>query len=208
MEIQSNPMNTSISSRVFVEGIWPTSPPALNISSNFISDPRNNNACVTGYPHILSNPIDEGPKYDNQVDNGKKSEDSMDCWLFGVNLRESSNTTTVSTACEKETGWPTTIPSGPKEKESIPPAAAAACETGKGQNPNNNNNTVSQKEEKQIDDASPNERQSKQASVLSMRTRTKVHFPAHCNILRLIPFIFFWRITLIKLKEINVYHQL
>lgn len=170
-EINSSPMNTHSSSRVRMEGIWPASPP-LNVSPNFFSDPRNNKAggatqpSISGYTPVLSKPNDNGPRND-QAENGKKSESSIDYWLFGVNLTKNSKTV-LPPPSETEMGSPTTIPSGPKESN----PSAAACETEKGQSPNNN--TVSQKEQKQID-ASPNERQSKQASVLSLRTRTKVH---------------------------------
>ncbi|KAJ1378682.1 PB1 domain [Sesbania bispinosa] len=165
-DINSNPINTnSISSRVRVEGIWPSSP-HLNITPNLYSDPKNNKGVaeqspISGYPTVSSRPSD-GPPRDRVVD-GKKSENSLDCWLFGVNL--TNNSSNVITPSEKEVGCPcpTIVPSGPKE--SMP--AAVACETERVQTPNKGQKQI-------ISDTSPNEWQNKQASVPSMRTRTKV----------------------------------
>ncbi|TKY64095.1 Auxin response factor 7 [Spatholobus suberectus] len=164
--INSNPINanSSSSSRVRVEGVWPSSP-HLNVTSNLFSDPSNNNgvlarSSISGYPNVPSRSSD-GPTCD-RVEDGKKTENSPDCWLFGVNL--TNNSSNVINSLDGLSIVPT---SGPKE--SIP---AAACETERVQTPNY---SLSNKGQKQIiSEASPNEWQNKQATVPSMRTRTKV----------------------------------
>ncbi|KAK7338074.1 hypothetical protein VNO77_18672 [Canavalia gladiata] len=165
-EISGNPMNANTCGpRLHVEGM--RSSPHLNVSSNFFPDPKNNKAVavqssVSGYPHVSSRPNDDSAH--DPVESGKKPENPMDCWLFGVNL--TNNFTNVALP-EKELGCPAIIPSGPKD--SIP---VAACKTEGGQNANS---SVVSKEQKQIiSDASPNERQTKPATVPSLRTRTKV----------------------------------
>ncbi|KAK7285770.1 hypothetical protein RJT34_20551 [Clitoria ternatea] len=164
-EINSNPMNAkSSSSRVRIEGVWPSSP-HLNASPNFFPDLKNSQvvvapSSVSGYPLASSRWNDDSAH--DPLESDKKTENPMDCWLFGVNL------TNNFTNADKEVGCPAiTIPCGPKD--SIP---VAACETETGQNPNY---SLSNKEQKQIiSDAAPNERQTKQATVPSTRTRTKV----------------------------------
>lgn len=155
-----NTTNSS-STRVQVEGrIWPSSP-HLNVTSNLFSDAKSNKGVtaqspLSGYANIASRPSD-GPTRD-RVEDGKKTENPLACWLFGVNLTNKSSSNVI-TPSEKELGCPspTVVTSGPKE--SIP---AAACET-------------TERVQKQIiSDASPNEWQNKQTSVPSMRTRTKV----------------------------------
>ncbi|TKY61245.1 Auxin response factor 18 [Spatholobus suberectus] len=166
-EIDGNPMNANnSSSRVRVEGMWPSSP-HLNVSSNFFPDPKNSKAVaaqssVSGYAPVSSRPNDDSAH--DPVECAKRSENPMDCWVFGVNL---TNNFTNGTLPDKELGCPAIIPSGPKD--SIP---VAACESEAGLNPNY---ALSNKEQKQIiSDGSLSERQTKQATVPSMRTRTKV----------------------------------
>ncbi|XP_057439679.1 auxin response factor 18-like [Lotus japonicus] len=141
--------------------------PHLNLSSNFINpEPKNNKdvaalSSACGYYPVSSRPND-GSAHD-QVESGKKTENSMDCWVFGVNL------TTTFPNVDKELGCQVIIPSGPNDPL---PIAACETETEGGHNPNY---SVSNKEQKQIiSDASLNERQNKQVSIPSLRTRTKV----------------------------------
>ncbi|KAL9320492.1 hypothetical protein ACSQ67_012331 [Phaseolus vulgaris] len=168
-EINVNPMNgnKSSSSRVRVEGMWPSSP-HLSVSSNLFPDPKNSKAVtaqsnVSGYAPVSCRPNDDLAH--DPVECGKRSENPMDCWVFGVNL--TNNFTNVALP-DKELGCPAIIiPSGPKD--SIP---VAACETQAGQN---HNYSLSNKVQKQIiSDGSPSERHAKQATVPSTRTRTKV----------------------------------
>lgn len=164
IQVLWNAMNntSSCNSRFRVEGAWP--PSHLNISSNCFPDPKNNKSVtahpsVPGYPPVSSWPND-APAYD-QIENGKKSENAVGCRLFGVNLTNNSNNVAP---LEKESRGCTASPSG--SKESIP------CEAKSNQNPNC---SVYQKEQKQeASNASPNERQSRQASLPATRTRTKV----------------------------------
>ncbi|XP_027350983.1 auxin response factor 18-like isoform X2 [Abrus precatorius] len=168
-EINGNPVNAnSSSSKVRAEGMWSSSP-HLNASCNFFPDPKNNKAVATqlsvsgSYPPVSSERNDDLAH--DPVESGKKTENPMDCWVFGVNL---TNNFTNVTLPEKEIGCPAIIPSGPKDS-----IAVAACETEAAQNPNY---SLSNKEQMQvISDASPNEKQTKQATIVpSMRTRTKV----------------------------------
>ncbi|XP_057454839.1 auxin response factor 18-like isoform X2 [Lotus japonicus] len=162
-DISSNPIKTS-------SRIWPCSP-HLNVTSNFFSDPKIKgvklqSSTISSYAYVSSRPID-GPTC--VEDDGKKSENPLDCWLFGVNL---SNNSSNGIAClEKELGCscPTTVPSGPNESN-----PAGACETERVQSPDF---SLSNKGQSQIiSEASPIEWQKKQASVTvpAMRTRTKV----------------------------------
>ncbi|KAK7397447.1 hypothetical protein VNO78_18619 [Psophocarpus tetragonolobus] len=126
-EINGNSMNDG------VEGKWGCSP---------YSNPKNSKA-VTAQSWVSSHdPVECG---------GKRSENPMDCWLFGVNL---SNKSTNVGLPDKEWVCPAIIPSGPR------------CDTETGQNPNY---SLSNKEQKQI--ICDGERHTKQAST---RTRTKV----------------------------------
>ncbi|KAE9598042.1 putative transcription factor ARF family [Lupinus albus] len=167
-EINDNPIDTNYaSSRVRIEGIWPSSP-HLNVPSNYFPDLRNNKSVRTtqssnvGCSPTSSTPND-GSMHD-QVVNGKRTENRLDIWVFGVNL--SSNLANVAVS-PKEFECPTTVPSA--LKESVP---VAACESDTCQNLNN---SLSDKEQKQITSgASPNERQNTQTSAPSLRTRTKV----------------------------------
>ncbi|RDX94285.1 Auxin response factor 9, partial [Mucuna pruriens] len=164
-----NANNSSSSSRVRVEGVW--SSPHLNVTSNLFSDPNNNNgtsalSSISTYPNVPSKSSD-GPTCD-RVEDGKKTENPLDCWLFGVNLSNNCSNV-ISPSSEREVRGPSSsiVPSGPKE--SIP---AAACETERVQSPNY---SLSNKGQKQIiSEASPIEWQNKQATVPSMRTRIKV----------------------------------
>ncbi|KAI4328927.1 hypothetical protein L6164_021241 [Bauhinia variegata] len=165
-EINCKPMNGKNSascSRVRVEGMWSSSS-HLHASSNFF--PSNNNAVmgrssITGYAPVSSRPSDS--LVHEQVENGKKSENSPGIMLFGVDLK---NNNTISPR-DKEMGRPTMVPSGPKESIIV-----AACETERGQN---RNYPMSKTEPKKVtSDATPYAKQSKQVSAPSTRTRTKV----------------------------------
>ncbi|KAI9110005.1 hypothetical protein K1719_019046 [Acacia pycnantha] len=164
--INGNAMNNSSScnSRVRVEGPWPSS------HLNCFPDPKNNKAVavqssISGYPPPGSSWPNDASACD-QVENAKKCENPVGCRLFGVNLANNSNN--VAPPEKESRGCTATTPSG--SKESVP---VVACETKTSQNPNC---SVSKKEQKQeMSNASPNnERLSKQASLLSTRTRTKV----------------------------------
>ena len=126
------------------EGTWHS--PHINASSKSSPDPQNNKAVVAQ----SSRPSDGSTR--ECVEDGRKTGNAMECWLFGVNLTSSSSNVAP---LEKELGYPN--PCGPKE--SLP---VGACETGRVQTPNNHSLS--------------NKGQKKQAPVPSMRTRTKVHF--------------------------------
>ncbi|CAL0302185.1 unnamed protein product [Lupinus luteus] len=167
-EINGNSTNTNSStSRVRTEGIWPSTP-NLNPSSNYFSDLQNNKSvAATKSPNVSCPPPSSRPNdglIHDQIENGREIEKRADIWVFGVNL--SSNSTNVALQ-EKELGSIAIIPSGPKESFPIAP-----CETENGQNLNS---SLSNKEQKQIISGTPlNEKQNKQASIPSLRTRTKV----------------------------------
>ncbi|XP_020212758.1 auxin response factor 18 isoform X2 [Cajanus cajan] len=148
-EINGNPMNgKNNSSKVPVEGMWPSSPHLNVVSSNFLADAK---AVAAQSPISGYAPVNDDSAPD-PTECGKRSENPMDCWLFGVNL---TNNFTNPALPDKELGCPT---SGPKD--SVP---VAPCETDA---PHNSN-----KEHKQI---ISDERHTKQANVPSTRTRTKV----------------------------------
>ncbi|KAL2345916.1 hypothetical protein Fmac_007201 [Flemingia macrophylla] len=153
-EINSNRMNGKNSStKVPVEGMWPSSPQLNVVSSNFFADRKAVAAqsFVSGYT-----PVNDDSAHD-PVECGKKSENPMDFWLFGVNL---TNNFTNPGLPDKELGCPTTVSSVPKD--SVP---VAACETGA---PHNSSYSLSNKQ--MLSD----ERHTKQTTVPSMRSRTKV----------------------------------
>lgn len=148
-----------VSSRVLVEGIWPNSP-HLNVTSNPYAN-----------TNIASRPSD-GLTCD-RVEDPKKNENPLDCWLFGVNLNNKNKSCSVNSCLEKELGCPSltiVTTSGPKESIIL---TTNACETEKVQSPNYSLSNKGQ-QKKIISDASPNEWQNKLATVPSMRTRTKV----------------------------------
>lgn len=148
-----------VSSRVLVEGIWPNSP-HLNVTSNPYAN-----------TNIASRPSD-GLTCD-RVEDAKKNENPLDCWLFGVNLNNKNKSCNVNSCLEKELGCPSlniVTTSGPKESIIL---TTNACETEKVQSPNYSLSNKGQ-QKKIISDASPNEWQNKLATVPSMRTRTKV----------------------------------
>nr|XP_027192816.1 auxin response factor 18 isoform X3 [Cicer arietinum] len=164
-EVQ-NKENQIVCSRVMVEGIWPNSP-NLNVTSNPFSDAKNK-----GYPNINIAPrLSDGPACD-RLEDAKKTENPLDCWLFGVNLNNNNKCSNVNSCLDKEVGCGSlsnVTSSGPKESN-----PANACETEKIiQSPNYS--LSNKKGQKQIiSDASPNEWQNQLANVPSMRTRTKV----------------------------------
>lgn len=155
-----------------MEGVWPSSP-HLNVSPNLFSDPINNNgvsakSSMAIYPNVPSKSSDV-PTCDRGEDGKKTEKNSLDCWLFGVNLSNKCCGNVISPS-ERELRGPISSNVGSGPKESIP---AAACETERVQSLNY---SLSNKGQKQIiSEASPNEWQNKQATVPSMRTRTKVH---------------------------------
>lgn len=165
--ISGSAMNNNISrnTRARIEGAWPSSS-HLNISSNCFPDPKNNKA-IAHPPPVPSWPHD-------QAENVKKCENPIGCRLFGVNLTNNSNNAAPQ---EKEIRGCTAGPSG--SKESVP---VVACEIKTSQNPNC---SVSKNEQKQETLNAPpsNERQNKQASLPSTRTRTKVRDQQNFNIL-------------------------
>ncbi|KAF7826201.1 auxin response factor 18-like isoform X1 [Senna tora] len=166
-DMNGNPLNNSNSSstRVRMEGNWPSH---MNVPSNCFPDPQSNKAVVeqtsvSGYPPVSSQQNNR-PVYD-QVENEKKSENPVGYRLFGVTLTNNSGNVA---SLEKQLGGCTTIiPSG-GAKESVP---IAACETEKGQN---SDPSLSKEQKQETSNVSPNERQSKQVSLPSTRTRTKV----------------------------------
>ncbi|WJX92481.1 Arf11p [Trifolium repens] len=120
---------------------------------------------------IAPRPLDD-PTSNHGLDANKKT-NSLECWLFGVNLNTNNKcTNNVNPCLVKENGSPNlTIASTSGPKESI---LTNACETEKVQSPNNSLSTKGQLQKKIICDVSQNEWQNKLATVPSMRTRTKV----------------------------------
>ena len=166
-EISGNLVNANCSpssTRVRVDRVWSPSPHS-NTSLSLFPDPKTNETVAaqtptSGYPSVLSS-SPRGGSYE-QLENGKKSEGTLGCWVFGINLR---NSPTFAAPLEKERG--PNIPSVPKE---IVPVAASETDR------NDSSYSLLKKEQKQLtSDASPNDKLSKQTSVPATRTRTKVH---------------------------------
>ncbi|XP_062154550.1 auxin response factor 18 [Alnus glutinosa] len=153
-------------SRVRAEGMWPSSP-HINVSLDLFSDSAEDDKTVTAqstlsdYVSPVSSRLRNGVIHDH-VEKGTKSETSLVCRLFGIDLLTKNSQTTAPSDREPEIRMP--MGKGPS------PTAASESDRV-----NNLDTSKSPKEQKQLTpDASLRETHSKQGSSLSMRTRTKV----------------------------------
>ncbi|KAL9435276.1 hypothetical protein AB3S75_021531 [Citrus x aurantiifolia] len=162
-EIDNTIINNSndCSSRLAPEGIWPSSP-HLNVSLNLFPDSTDDHRIVAAQS-VLSGYASSGRPGNavihEEVERGKKSEASLGCWLFGIDLKHNSNT---AAPLGRKVVDPTTGTSGVKG------SARAASDFDTSQNQD-------LKEVKRgMADVSRKETQNKQGSAASTRTRTKV----------------------------------
>lgn len=176
-EIDSTIVNNSndCSSRLAPEGIWPSSP-HLNVSLNLFPDSTDDHRIVAAQS-VLSGYASSGRPGNavihEEVERGKKSEASLGCWLFGIDLKHNSNT---AAPLGRKVVDPTTGTSGVKG------SARAASDFDASQNQD-------LKEVKRgMADVSRKETQNKQGSAASTRTRTKVKFDVFSGPLLLVYF--------------------
>ncbi|KAJ6955563.1 auxin response factor 18-like isoform X2 [Populus alba x Populus x berolinensis] len=168
-EIDSNLLNNSSScnTRARPEGIWPPSP-HMNVSLNCFPDSVGDNNFATTRSIIsgFSSPISSRQSnclINEQVEKGRKYENSVGCRLFGIDLTSNSGSSAPS---EKEPGYPTVDSNGTK---GFGPAVSEA------ERAQTMDVSMYLKEQKQVlSEAMVKESQSKQGSTTSMRTRTKV----------------------------------
>ncbi|XP_011023162.1 PREDICTED: auxin response factor 18 isoform X2 [Populus euphratica] len=167
-EIDSNLLNSSSScnTRARPEGIWPS--PHMNGSLNFFPDSVGDNNFATTQSIIsgFSSPISSRQSnclINEQVEKGRKYENSVGCRLFGIDLTSNSSS---SAPPEKEPGYPIVDSNGTK---GLGPAASEA------ERAQTMDVSMYLKEQNQVlSEAMLKESQSKQGSTTSMRTRTKV----------------------------------
>lgn len=151
-------------SMVRSEGIWPSSP-RVDVSLNLYQDSAGDNkagsarSVLSGY----GSPISSRPN--NQAEKGMKSEASVGCRLFGINLTSHS---TSPSHPERESAC--SLMTSSSDKGCIPAAAPDADKT--------HNQEVSKltMDQKTISEVPLKDTQSKQGSTLSSRSRTKVNF--------------------------------
>ncbi|BFG22181.1 hypothetical protein CerSpe_084550 [Prunus speciosa] len=160
--------NSYSSSRIYSEGIWPSSP-HVNVSLSLFPDSKEGNKNVTtgsvlsSIASRVSSKASSKPSntlIPGQVGKEKKS-DSSDLWLFGYNLTNNSKTVSPPESepvCK-------TMSCGGKG-----PITAAAFEVDQDLDVSK----LSKEQKQVISEASPGETQGKQGSTLSTRTRTKV----------------------------------
>lgn len=141
----------------------------MNVSLNLFPDSAEENKALTtwssvsGYASPIPSRQSNGLMHE-QVEKGKKYENSVGCRLFGIDLTSNSN----AAAPEKEPVHSTVDCSG--TKVSVPA-------TGEADRAQSMDVSMSSKEQKQVvPEALPKEMQSKQGSTASARTRTKVKF--------------------------------
>lgn len=146
-------------SRVRAEGMWPASP-HMNVSLDLFSDSAEDDKTVTAqstlsdYISPVSSRLRNGLIHDH-VEKGTKSEATLGCRLFGIDLLPKNSQTNA-----------------PQDRE---PEIMMPIGKGPSLTADNLDASKSSKEQKQITpDASMRETHSKQGSSLSMRTRTKV----------------------------------
>ncbi|KAB1219645.1 Auxin response factor 18 [Morella rubra] len=152
-------------SRGRTEGMWPSSP-LVNVSLDLFSDSAEDNKILTpqstlsDYLSPVSSRLSHSLVHEH-VEKGTKSETSLGCRLFGIDLTKNSQTAPP----EREPG--TLMCSGAKG-----PSPTATFEADRVQKPDT---SKSSKEQNQpTPDASLKDTQSKQGSTLSARSRTKV----------------------------------
>ncbi|KAJ9171522.1 hypothetical protein P3X46_014880 [Hevea brasiliensis] len=165
-EIDSSVLNGSscCNSRVRPEGIWPPSP-HMNVSLSLFPDSADDNRKITqsfvsGYSSSVPLRQSDGLMHD-QVEKGKKYENSVGCRLFGIDL-----TNNYSAAGSPEEALCTTVdPNGTRRPVAAPDDFDKA---------HNMDVSKSSKQQKQIaSDALPRETHGKLGTT-STRTRTKV----------------------------------
>lgn len=150
-------------SRLAPEGIWPSSP-HLNVSLNLFPDSTDDHR-IDAARSVLSGYASSGPTrprnalIHEQVESGKKSEASLGCRLFGIDLKHNSNT------------------SAPLGRKVVDAATGASSVKGSARAASDFDMSQNQdlKEVKQgTADVLRKETQNKQGSAASTRTRTKV----------------------------------
>ena len=152
------------------EGIWP--PPSVNVSLNLFQDLKEDSKTVStrsilsGYnTSLASRP--SNTLISDQVEKGKRTEDSIGCRLFGIDLTRNSKTTPLEGSC------PSISSSSVKG-----PTRAVVSEADRIQNLDASKSSNDQKQV--LPEASQKETQGKQSCTPSSRTRTKVK-PEPCN---------------------------
>ncbi|KAJ6338327.1 hypothetical protein OIU76_007907 [Salix suchowensis] len=168
-EIDSNLLNNSSScnTRARPEGIWPSSP-HMNVSLNFFPDSAGDNdfattrSIISGFPSPMSS-RQSNCLISEQVEKGRKYENSAGCRLFGIDLTSNSGS---SAPPEKESAYPIVDSNGTKV---LVPAASEA------ERAQTMDVSMYSKEQKQVlSEALLKESRSKQGSATSTRTCTKV----------------------------------
>lgn len=154
-------------SRGRTEGMWPSSP-LVNVSLDLFSDSAEDNKILTpqstlsDYLSPISSRLSHSLVHEH-VEKGTKSETSLGCRLFGIDLTKNSQTAPP----EREPG--TLMCSGAKG-----PSPTATFEADRVQKPDTSKSSKEQNQS--TPDASLKDTQSKQGSTLSARSRTKVKF--------------------------------
>ena len=169
-EIDSNLNNSGgCNSWARPEGIWPSSS-HMNVSLNFFPDSVGDNKCaktqsiISGFASSISSRQSNG-LINEQVERGRKFENSVGCRLFGIDLTSNSG---IAAAPEKEPAYPIVDYNGTKG------LVPASSEAEKAQTMDV---SMSSKKQKQVvPDTLGKELQGKQGSTTSTRTRTKVKF--------------------------------
>ncbi|KAJ6334672.1 hypothetical protein OIU78_011521 [Salix suchowensis] len=174
-EIDSNLLNNSSScnTRARPEGIWPSSP-HMNVSLNFFPDSAGDNdfattrSIISGFPSPMSS-RQSNCLISEQVEKGRKYENSAGCRLFGIDLTSNSGS---SAPPEKESAYPIVDSNGTKV---LVPAASEA------ERAQTMDVSMYSKEQKQVlSEALLKESRSKQGSATSTRTCTKVQMQGYC----------------------------
>lgn len=152
------------------EGLWP---PSVNVSFNLFHDLKEDGKTVStrsilsGYnTSLASRPSNS--LISDQVEKGKRTEVSIGCRLFGIDLTSNSKTT-LEKSC----------PSISSTSVKGPIAAAAVSEADRIQNLEASKSSNDQKQV--LPDASQKDTQGKQICTPSSRTRTKVK-PEPCKL--------------------------
>ncbi|KDP28473.1 hypothetical protein JCGZ_14244 [Jatropha curcas] len=168
-EIDSNLLNSNScgNSRVQPESIWPSSP-HMNVSLSLFPDSTEDNRTITTQPVIsgYASPIPSrqiNNLIHDQVEKGKKYENSVGCRLFGIDITSNSN---AAATPEKEALCPTVDSHGTEGP------APASSDSDKAQNMDVSNPLKDQKQG--ASEVVPRETHSKLGSTSSTRTRTKV----------------------------------
>ncbi|KAF9669083.1 hypothetical protein SADUNF_Sadunf14G0070900 [Salix dunnii] len=167
-EIDSNLNNSGgCNSRARPEGIWL---PSSHMSVSLSFDSAGDNKCaktqsiISGFASSISSMQSNG-LINEQVEKGRKFENSVGCRLFGIDLTSNSG---ITAAPEKEPAYPVVDYNGTK---------GLFPDAGEAEKAQTMDFSMSSKEKKQVvPDTSTKESQSKQGSTTTTRTRTKVKF--------------------------------